>query len=43
MPELRHLIFERKLSRVLSEPPNVRVAAGVIVSTTAVVVAGGGS
>ena len=42
MPELRHSIFERKLSRVLSEPPNVRVAAGVIVSTTAVVVAGGG-
>ena len=42
MPQLRHSIFERKLSRVLSEPPNVRVAAGVIVSTTAVVVAGGG-
>jgi voltage-gated potassium channel len=34
--------LERKLSRVLSEPPSVRVATGVIVSATAVVVAGSG-
>jgi voltage-gated potassium channel len=34
--------LERKLSRVLREPPSVRVATGVIVSATAVVVAGSG-
>ena len=34
--------LERRLSRVLREPPSVRVATGVIVSATAVVVAGSG-
>jgi voltage-gated potassium channel Kch len=37
-----HSFLERKLSRVLSEPPSVRVATGVIVSATAVVVVGSG-
>ena len=37
-----HSFLERKLSRVLREPPSVRVATGVIVSATAVVVAGSG-
>ena len=35
--------LERKLARVLSEPPSVRVATGVIVSATAVVVIGSGA
>ena len=34
--------LERRLSRVLREPPSVRVATGVIVSATAVVVFGSG-
>jgi voltage-gated potassium channel len=37
-----HSFLERKLSRVLREPPSVRVATGVIVSATAVVVVGSG-
>ena len=37
-----HSFLERKLSRVLREPPSVRLATGVIVSATAVVVAGSG-
>ncbi len=37
-----HLFLERKLMRVLREPPSVRVATGVIVSATAVVVLGSG-
>jgi voltage-gated potassium channel len=38
-----HSFLERKLSRVLREPPSVRVATGVIVSATAVVVVGSGA
>ena len=34
--------LERKFTRLLREPPSVRVATGVIVSATAVVVAGSG-
>lgn len=34
--------LERKFTRVLHEPPSVRLATGVIVSATAVVVAGSG-
>jgi voltage-gated potassium channel Kch len=34
--------LERKFSRVLAEPPSVRVATGVIVSATAIVVVGSG-
>jgi voltage-gated potassium channel len=34
--------LERKISRLLREPPSVRVATGVIVSATAVVVVGSG-
>ena len=34
--------LERKLTRALREPPTIRVATGVIVSATAVVVAGSG-
>ena len=34
--------LERKFTRVLQEPPSVGVATGVIVSATAVVVAGSG-
>ena len=37
-----HAFLERKFSRLLREPPSVRVATGVIVSATAVVVAGSG-
>jgi voltage-gated potassium channel Kch len=37
-----HSFLERKFSRVLREPPSVRVATGVIVSATAVVVLGSG-
>jgi voltage-gated potassium channel Kch len=37
-----HSYLERKLSRVLREPPSLRVATGVIVSATAVVVVGSG-
>ena len=37
-----HSFLEQKFSRVLREPPSVRVATGVIVSATAVVVAGSG-
>lgn len=35
--------LERKFARVLREPPSVRVATGVIVSATAVVVVGSGA
>lgn len=35
--------LERKLARLLSEPPSVRVATGVIVSATTVVVIGSGA
>jgi voltage-gated potassium channel Kch len=38
-----HSYLERKLSRVLREPPSLRVATGVIVSATAVVVVGSGA
>jgi voltage-gated potassium channel len=34
--------IERRMSRILREPPSVRTAAGVIVSATAIVVVGGG-
>jgi voltage-gated potassium channel len=34
--------IERRISRILREPPSVRTAAGVIVSATAIVVVGGG-
>jgi voltage-gated potassium channel len=37
-----HSFLEQKFSRVLREPPSVRVATGVIVSATAVVVLGSG-
>ena len=37
-----HSFLERKFSRVLREPPSLRVATGVIVSATAVVVVGSG-
>ena len=37
-----HSYLDRKLSRVLREPPSIRVATGVIVSATALVVVGGG-
>ena len=38
-----NLFLERKLARALSEPPSVRVATGVIVSATTVVVIGSGA
>lgn len=34
--------IERRMSRILLEPPSVRTAAGVIVTATAIVVVGGG-
>jgi voltage-gated potassium channel Kch len=37
-----HSFLERKFSRILREPPSVRVATGVIVSATLVVVLGSG-
>jgi voltage-gated potassium channel len=37
-----HSFLDRKLSRVLREPPSIRVATGVIVSATLVVVVGSG-
>ena len=37
-----HAFLERKFKRVLHEPPSVGLATGVIVSATAVVVAGSG-
>jgi voltage-gated potassium channel Kch len=37
-----HSFLERKLSRILREPPTIGVATGVIVSATAVVVLGSG-
>jgi voltage-gated potassium channel len=37
-----HAYLERKLTRVLHEPPSVRLATVVIVSATALVVAGSG-
>jgi voltage-gated potassium channel Kch len=37
-----HSFLERKLSRILREPPSVRVATGVIVSATLIVVLGSG-
>ncbi len=37
-----HSFLERKFTRVLHEPPSVGLATGVIVSATAVVVAGSG-
>jgi hypothetical protein len=42
MPGAAHSFLERKLSRVLREPPSVRVATGVIVSATAVIVVASG-
>ena len=42
VPDANHSFFERKLTRVLHDPPSIRVAIGVIVSTTAIVVAGSG-
>ena len=38
-----HSFLERKFSRILREPPSVGLATGVIVSATAVVVAGSGA
>jgi hypothetical protein len=38
-----HSFLERKFTRILQEPPSVRVATGVIVSATAVVVVGSGA
>ena len=35
-------LIERRLSRFLREPPSVRLAAGVIVTATTIVVVGGG-
>src|SRR5690242_2433442 len=35
-------LIERRMSRLLREPPSVRTAAGVIVTATAIVVVGGG-
>jgi voltage-gated potassium channel len=37
-----HSFLDRKLSRVLRDPPSIRVATGVIVSATLVVVLGSG-
>jgi len=37
-----HAFLERRFSRLLREPPSLRLATGVIVSATAVVVAGSG-
>jgi voltage-gated potassium channel len=37
-----HSYLERKFSRLLREPPSVRVATGVIVSATLIVVVGSG-
>ena len=37
-----HAFLERKFKRILHEPPSVGLATGVIVSATAVVVAGSG-
>jgi voltage-gated potassium channel len=37
-----HSFLERKFSRILREPPSVRVATGVIVSATLIVVLGSG-
>ncbi len=43
MPQVGRLnVIERRMSRVLSEPPSVRTAAGVIVTATTVVVVAGG-
>jgi voltage-gated potassium channel Kch len=43
MPRVpRPNLIERRMSRLLSEPPSVRTAAGVIVTATAVVVVVGG-
>ena len=40
MPQVGRLnVIERRMSRVLKEPPSVRTAAGVIVTATTVVVA----
>jgi voltage-gated potassium channel len=38
----RPRLIERRTSNLLSKPPSVRLAAGVIVTATAVVVVGGG-
>ncbi len=37
-----HSFLERRFSRILREPPSVRVATGVIVSATLIVVVGSG-
>ena len=37
-----HSFLERKLSRILRDPPSIRAATGVIVSATLVVVLGSG-
>ena len=37
-----HAFLERRFSRLLREPPSLRLATGVIVSATAVVLAGSG-
>jgi voltage-gated potassium channel Kch len=43
MPQIpRPNLIERRMSRLLREPPSVRTAAGVIVTATAIVVVGGG-
>jgi voltage-gated potassium channel len=41
-PSRRRPLIERRMSRFLREPPSVRLAAGVIVSATTLVVVGGG-
>jgi voltage-gated potassium channel len=38
----RRRLIERRMSKLLREPPSVRLAAGVIVTATAVVVVGAG-
>jgi voltage-gated potassium channel len=43
VPQVGRLnVIERRMSRLLSEPPSVRTAAGVIVTATTVVVVAGG-
>jgi voltage-gated potassium channel len=43
MPQIpRPNLIERRMSRLLREPPSVRTAASVIVTATAIVVVGGG-
>jgi voltage-gated potassium channel Kch len=42
MPRAGRNLIERRMSRLLREPPSVRTAAGVIVTATALVVVAGG-